>query len=251
VNTDARIQQSAVDNLSRRPRPIASGPFVIGVDPATDNPGINYATPRPGAAITAADVTALVAAFREVGGKPRLEYVTNCAPALEGLLLAAGFAVEARHRYLTCSPGTLSVPAPPDGIELTEPATEAERTAMVDAQNRAFGGDPQPSPADVARLARLQAGGGVAVMATAGSVCAGGGVAVPPNGGVSEVAGIAVRDPYRRRGIAAAVVAGVTERLFGTGVELAWLEASGTDSFRVYERVGFRVTGNRLYIAMG
>ncbi|WP_275410945.1 hypothetical protein [Paractinoplanes rishiriensis] len=33
---------------------------------------------------------------------------------------------------------------------------------MVDAQNRAFGGDRTPSGADVDRLGRLQSGGGVA-----------------------------------------------------------------------------------------
>ena len=248
---DARIQQSVVANLSARPRPIEAGPFIIGVDPGTESPGINYATPRPGAAITAADVTALVTAFREADRKPRLEYVTSCAPGLEALLVDAGFTVEARHEYLVCSPDGLITPAPLAGFDLCEPATEEQRAALVGAQNEAFGGEPVASAADVARVRRLQSTGGVAVMAvTGGGVCAGGGQAVPPHEGVSEVAGIAVREPHRRRGLAGVVTAGITGRLFAAGAEIAWLEAAGEDSWRVYERVGYRPAGKRLYIGL-
>ena len=250
--SDARIQQSVVANLSARPAPVEAGPFVLGLDPATDSPNINYATPRPGAAITAADVTALVAAFRAADRKPRLEYVVTCAPGLEALLLAAGFAVEARHEYLICERDTLRVPATPAGFHLREPVTDADRTALVAAQNEAFGGEPVATEADAARMRRLAERGGVSVMAvTDDGACAGGGQAVPPNGGVSEVAGIAVREPYRRRGLAGALTAEVTAVLFRGGTEIAWLEASGDDSWRVYERVGYRPAGRRLYIALG
>jgi ribosomal protein S18 acetylase RimI-like enzyme len=267
---DARIQQSVVANLSGRPRPIETGPFVIGFDPGTDSPGINYATPRPGAPITSADVTGLVRAFREIGRKPRLEYVTSCAPGLEALLAVAGFTVEARHDYLVCTTGSLQPPPVPAGYELRRPVTDADCAALISAQNEAFGGEPVAGAADVARMRRLQSNGGVAVTAvttgavttgaatsgavTSGAVtpgaCAGGGQAVPPNDGVSEVAGIAVREPHRRRGLAAAVTARIAEDMFAAGADVAWLEAGGEDSWRVYERVGFRPTGKRLYVAL-
>jgi ribosomal protein S18 acetylase RimI-like enzyme len=250
LNIDVRIQQSVVANLSKRPAPVEAGPFVIGVDPTTNSPGINYATPRPGTAITAADVTALVAAFRAADRKPRLEYVTSCAPGLEALLAAAGFIVEARHTYLLCLPGTLKTPPTLDHFDLHGPGTDVQRAALISAQNDAFGGDPVASEADVARLRRLQGAGGVAVMAvTDDGTCAGGGQAVPPAGAVSEVAGIAVRTPYRRQGLAGAITAEITWRLFAMGAEVAWLEASGEESWRVYERVGYRPAGQRLYIA--
>lgn len=38
-------------------------------------------------------------------------------------------------------------------------------------------------------------------------------------------------------------------RLFDAGTDVAWLEACGGDSWRVYERVGFRPAGQRFYIA--
>lgn len=248
---DARIQQSVVSNLSTRPAPVEVGPFILGLDPGTDNPGINYATPRPGARIVAADVTALVAAFARAGRKPRLEYVTSCAPDLEALLLTAGFTVEARHDYLICTPGTATTPAAPGGFDLCEPGTDDQIAALVRAQHEAFGAASVATDADVARIRRLGANGGIALVATtADGTCAGGGQAVPPHGGTSEVAGIAVREPYRRRGLAGALTAAITGRVFAAGADVAWLEASGADAWRVYERVGYRATGKRLYIAL-
>ncbi|MFI5894710.1 GNAT family N-acetyltransferase [Actinoplanes sp. NPDC051513] len=248
---DARIQQSVVSNLSGRPAPIRSGPFILGIDPATESPGINYATPIPGAPISAADVSAMVTAFCDAQRKPRLEYVVSTAPDLERLLLEAGFTIEERHEYLICLPETLSVPPTPDGFVLREPSTDDDRAAMSAAQHEAFGGTPEASAADVARMSRLQSRGGVAVMAvTPDGACAGGGQAVPPSDGVSEVAGIAVPPAYRRRGVAAAFTADITSRLFNRGAEIAWLEASGPDSWRIYERIGYQPTGMRLYISM-
>jgi len=46
------------------------------------------------------------------------------------------------------------------------------------------------------------------------------------------------------------LVAAITAEAFARGVEGAWLEASGPDSWRVYERAGFKPTGQRLYIAL-
>ncbi|WP_439427659.1 GNAT family N-acetyltransferase [Micromonospora sp. LA-10] len=248
---DFRIQQSVVVNLSRRPAPVEVGPFVLGLDPTTTSPYVNYATPRPGAAVTAADVTTLVAAFRAADRTPRLEYVTGCAPDLEALLTAAGFVVEARHTYLLCVPATLVSPPVPDRFRLCEPGADPLRAALISVQNEAFGDDSVASEADVARLRHQQDAGGVAVMAlTEDGGCAGGGGAAAPAGAVSEVAGIAVRAPYRRRGLASAITAEVTRRLFGASTEVAWLEAGGEDSWRVYERVGYRPGGQRLYLAM-
>ncbi|WP_307834067.1 GNAT family N-acetyltransferase [Paractinoplanes lichenicola] len=238
-------------NLSGRPAAAEVGPFVFGLDPSTDSPHINYASPRPGAAVTEADVTELVAAFRAAGRRPRLEYVVNCAPGLEALLAAAGFGVEEQHEYLVCEAGTLTLPVVPAGFAVREPDADPERVAMVAAQNEAFGGEPTATDEDAARVLRSQSRGGVAIMAVAADgTCAGGGTAVAPNDGVSEVGGIGVRPAYRRRGLAGAITAAVTERLFAAGADLAWLEASGEDSWRVYERVGYRPAGRRLYMSL-
>ncbi|TDC34944.1 GNAT family N-acetyltransferase [Micromonospora sp. 15K316] len=249
---DSIVQRSVVAQLTRRPQVVEIGPFVLGWDPTTESPHINYATPQPDAAITGADVEALVAAFRDIRRIPRLEYVTACAPGLEAQLRAAGFTVEARHDYLVCSPGALAVPAAPDGVELAVPATDGDRAAVVAAQNEAFGGEAVATAADVARIRRLQEIGAPVLSArTAEGECVGGGQASVLGAGVSEVGGIAVRAAYRRRGIAGALTAAITERVFAAGGEHAWLEASGPDSWRVYERVGYRPVGKRLYLRLG
>jgi ribosomal protein S18 acetylase RimI-like enzyme len=248
---DTIVQRSVVTNLQRRPESVEVGPFVIGWDPTTDSRFINYATPQLDADITTADVTALVAAFRDIGRVPRLEYVTSSAPSLERHLLEAGFTVEARHDYLVCSPESLTVPALPEAFELAEPATDDDIAGVVAAQNEAFGAEPTATPADIARVRRTQGNGGVVMLVRSlDGAYVGGGQAAPPGAGVSEVAGIAVREAFRRRGIAGALTAAITARMFAAGVHGTWLEASGEDSWRVYERVGYAPTGKRLYIAL-
>ncbi|WP_328459918.1 GNAT family N-acetyltransferase [Actinoplanes sp. NBC_00393] len=246
---DLRIQRSVVSYLRTRPKVLEIGPFVAGFDPDTDSPFINYATPLPGAAVTAADVRGLVEAFAGAGRKPRLEYVTSSSPELENLLLDAGFAVEARHEYLVCTPQSSSASRVPEGILLVEPDSDRDRAALIVTLNEAFGEAPQATETDIARLRRDQDRGGLALAALAAGGCVGGGQAMPPQDGVSEIGGIGVADRFRRRGLGGAITAEIARRMFGRGVEIAWLEAGGDDSWRVYERVGFRPAGRRLYIS--
>ena len=261
---DMNVQRSVVAQLSQRPQVIEAGPFVLGWDPTSASRFISYATPRPGAEITSADVAELVAAFRGIDRMPRLEYVVSSAPDLERQLLAAGFTVEARHDYLVCTPQTFATGeclrepsgvqsvVPPAGFEILEPVTDDEIGGMVAAQGEAFGGAFEVGEADIARVRRNVSRGGFVLLARSApdGVPAGGAQASSPGEGMSEVAGIAVREAFRRRGVAGALTAGVTRRAFAAGVEAAWLEASGDESWRVYERVGFVPTGKRLYIAL-
>ncbi|BAL91394.1 putative GCN5-related N-acetyltransferase [Actinoplanes missouriensis 431] len=247
---DLRIQRSVVSNLRTRPQAVEVGPFVAGFDAGTDSPFVNYATPQPGAAITAADVRALIEAFEQAGRKPRLEYVTSSSPGLESLLLAAGFTVEARQEYLICTPQTLNAPPVPSDVILAEARTDPDRADLAAATNEAFGAPAEASDGDVARIRRTQDGGGIALLARAADgERAGGGQAMTPQDRLSEIGGIGVREPFRRRGLGGAITAEIARLLFARGVEIAWLEAGGEDSWRVYERVGFAPAGRRLYIS--
>lgn len=248
---DERIQQSVVEALSARDHHRQVGPFVLSWNPGSDNKYLSYATPRPGVAITADDVAALIAAFRAVERTPRLEYVVSSAPALEDLLLAGGFQVEARHDYLVCTPTTYR-PAPvPSGFTVYAPETDDDFRDLAAAQNEAFGGSFEATDADVAGGRRTQKRGGVVVLARdADGAIAGGGSAGVVSLGLAEVGGIATRAVFRKRGVAAAVTSEITARVFANGAEAAWLEASGDQSWRVYERVGYVPTGKRLYISV-
>jgi RimJ/RimL family protein N-acetyltransferase len=263
---DIDVQSFAVANLRRRPVVIETGGFVAGFDPGTTSPYVNYATPLPGAEPTGRDVAALVAAFRERGLKPRLEFAPDAAPAVVPALRAAGFTTEAVHEYLVCVPAALTRPAePPErgpyaggpqagAVEphLVEvPSSDDDYAAIDAALSEAFSGAFTASPEGAARLRRTQESGGVVRFVRApGGGCAGGGSCSPPAVGTAEPSGIGTRPAFRGRGIAAAVTAALTEAMFARGAGSVWLEYSGDGSRRVYERVGYRPRGARLYMSL-
>ncbi|MFF3513119.1 GNAT family N-acetyltransferase [Streptomyces sp. NPDC002573] len=252
---DTDVQSFAVANLRRRPLAVEIGGFVAGFDPATTSPYLNYATPLPGARPTGSDVTALIAAFRERGLKPRLEFAPDAAPAVEPALRDAGFATEAVHEYMVCTPTTLTPPhlgersAATPSVET--PHTDEDYAAIDAALSGAFAGVFASSPEGAARLRRTQDNGGAVrfVRAPDGG-CAGAASCSAPAVGTSELAGVGTRPAYRGRGIAASVTASLTEAMFAREARSVWLEYSGEGSRRVYERVGFRPRGTRLYLAL-
>ncbi|MDH6143707.1 ribosomal protein S18 acetylase RimI-like enzyme [Kitasatospora sp. GP30] len=248
---DTLVQNFAVANLRRRPEVVETGGFVVGIDPGTTSPYINYATPLPGTRPTEADVAALIAVFRERGLKPRLEFAPNTAPEVAPALLAAGFTVEETHEYLVCTPDTLMLPTAADGPTVEIPSLDEEFAAIDAALAESFGGAFAHSPEGIARLRRTQQNGGAVrfVRAPDGS-CAGGASCSAPAVGTSELAGVGTRPEFRRHGIAGAVTAALTEAMFAQGAESVWLEYSGDGSRRVYEGVGFRSAGTRLYISL-
>ncbi|MFI0895712.1 GNAT family N-acetyltransferase [Streptomyces sp. NPDC020983] len=247
---DTQVQQFAVTHLRRRPAAVEAGGFVAGFDPGTDSPYVNYATPLPGAEPSARDVAALVAAFRERGLLPRLEFVPQAAPAVATALRAAGFRTEAVHDYLVCTPRTLAVPA--SGVHVETPSTDADFAAVDAALAEAFGGAFPPSPEGARRLRRTQESGGAVrfVRLPGGTECAGGGSCSAPAAGTAELAGLGTRPAHRGRGIAAAVTAALAAALFARGASSVWLESSGPDARRVYVRTGFRPAGTRLYVSL-
>ncbi|MFZ4240286.1 GNAT family N-acetyltransferase [Streptomyces murinus] len=245
MHTD--VQSFAVAHLLRRPAACRVGGFVVGFDPTTTSPYVNYATPVPGAEPTDADVADLIAAFRTRGLLPRLEFAPDSAPAVEPALRRAGFTTEAVHEYLVCTPATLTVPGA--RVRVEAPVTDEDYVAIDTALSEAFGGEWAPSPEGAARLRRTEEGGGAVrfVRAEDGS-CAGGALCSAPAEGTAELAGVGTLPGHRGRGIAAAVTAALAETLFARGARTVWLEYSGAGSRRVYERVGFRPGGTRMYL---
>ncbi|MGW2281342.1 GNAT family N-acetyltransferase [Streptomyces sp. NPDC001770] len=250
---DTNVQSFAVVNLRRRPVVVETGGFVAGFDPATSSPYINYATPLPGARPTPDDVRALVGAFRGRGLLPRLEFAPDAAPAVEAALRGAGFTVEEVHPYLVCTPATL-IPRPvgkgPDLLVET-PVSEKEYAAIDAALSESFDGAFAPTTHGTARLRRTQeSGGGVRFVRASDGSCAGGASCSAPAVGTAELAGVGTRPAFRGRGIAGAVTAALTGAMFDRGAESVWLEFSGEGSRRVYERLGYRPRGTRLYMRL-
>ncbi|KOV56265.1 GCN5 family acetyltransferase [Streptomyces sp. MMG1121] len=238
--------------MLRRPAAREVGGFVAGFDPSTTSPYVNYATPFPGTEPTDRDIADLIAAFRERGLTPRLEFAPDTAPAVEPVLRRAGFRTEAVHEYLVCTPATLTAPGSGAGpVEVESPVTDADYTAIDAALSEAFGGEFPPSPEGAARLRRTEEGGGaVRFVRAADGGCAGAAICSAPAEDTAELAGVGTLPAYRGRGIAAAVTSTLAATLFGRGARSVWLEYSGEGSRRVYERVGFRPGGTRLYVSL-
>ncbi|MEU4107028.1 GNAT family N-acetyltransferase [Streptomyces sp. NPDC048208] len=243
------VQRFAAANLLRRPEPVRIGGFVAGFDPTTSSPYVNYATPLPGTAPTDAEVASLIGAFRGRGLLPRLEFAPDAAPEVEPALRRAGFATEAVHEYLVCTPATLTRPT---GLpEVRTPCSDAEFTEIDAALSEAFGGEFPASAEGAARLRRVQERGGAVRFVRAGDgSCAGAASCSATAEGTAELAGVGTRPAHRGRGVAAAVTSALAGAMFGQGAESVWLEYGGDGSRRVYERVGFRPGGTRLYLRL-
>ncbi|MEV5988066.1 GNAT family N-acetyltransferase [Streptomyces sp. NPDC052051] len=249
---DIQVQNFAVAHRRRRPAVVEVGGFVAGFTPDTDSPYFNYATPLPGSEPSDRDVAALIEVFRERGLLPRLEFAPSAAPRVEPALRAAGFGTEAVHEYLVCTPATLTVPQFSDGAPPVDtPTTDEEYAALDAALAEAFGEPIASSAAGVARLRRVQEGGGAVrfVRAPDGG-CAGGASCSAVAEDTAELSGVGTRPAYRGRGIAAAVTAALTDAMFAQGAGSVWLEYSGDGSRRVYERIGYRPQGKRLYLSL-
>lgn len=222
------------------------GPFLAGFAADDANPYRNYAVPDDGASPDRAEVEALIAAFARRKRKPRLEYIPASAPAVEPALVARGFAIEKRYPLMIsgrAAPAPIALPE--FTLSLAQGDADIVEAAEVGAE--AYNDDePHPDP-----LRRLVAQGGVLGIARdiATGVMAGTGMATPRHDGVTEVAGIGVRNRFRRRGIAGALTAMLAQEAFARGASLAWLVPGDEAAERIYARGGFRRASEQLHIS--
>ncbi|MEO7193976.1 MAG: GNAT family N-acetyltransferase [Pseudonocardiaceae bacterium] len=204
------------------------GPFLARFDDHDAGLFRNYAVLDDGADPTPDQVAELVAAFTDRDRTPRLEYLPVLSPAVEPALLAAGFAAEKRLPVMTCPPLDAVAPPVSGEIQLGLASTDEQLRQVAQAQNEAYG-QPETTDHDVDRLrGTLQDGGLVALARDPATGCGvGGGLCAPPHSGVSELAAIGVRTPYRRRGIATALTALLTRACPTVGITTPFLTPEG------------------------
>jgi ribosomal protein S18 acetylase RimI-like enzyme len=237
---DRRIQDYVRSAAATGRRVERIGPFLATFDPHDADPNLSYAIPDAGARPQPGDVAALVAAYTARERTPRLEFLPAVAPEAEAALLRGGFTVQARLPVMTCAPADAIALPPPEGIVLGPPASREDVRGVLAAQAAAFGA-AEPDDAAVDRALR---GGALRVMArdAASGLVVGGGVATTPLDDTSEIAGIAVLEGYRRRGIAGAMTAWLAGALFAAGVSTAFLTPGDEGAQRMYARAGFADT---------
>lgn len=248
---DSRIQSYLRFAASQQRETEQIGQFLATFNPHSTNPFLNYAIPDDDATPSLSDLNALIAAYSKRSLKPRLEYVSQLAPAVEELLLSAGFTVEGRLPLMTCAARTERSLPVPQGIEIILPISDAQILGIVTVQHEAYGESP-PTIEDAKRLKNSIATGTIAVLARVAATgeAVGAGICSVPENQTTEIAGIGVRKPFRRRGIAGALTTRLAQEAFKAGVTVAFLMAAHEEEKRIYTRAGFSTIGEILHISL-
>ena len=226
------------------------GSFLATFSRSNDNPFLNYAIPDDNATPSPAEVTALIVAYEKRSLKPRLEYVAQLAPAVEGALIDTGFRVEGHLPLMICAPGAEQILPVPPGIELILPVSDADLVATVAVQNEAYGAPP-PNSSAISDLQSSLKAGGIAILARimATGEPVGAGVCSIPNNQTTEIAGIGVRAAFRRRGVAGAITTRLVQEAFAVGISVPFLMAAHEAEKWIYARAGFSLVGEILHIS--
>ncbi|MGX9890451.1 GNAT family N-acetyltransferase [Streptomyces sp. NPDC002276] len=248
---DFDVQNHARTRALRSYGHLRSGPFVVRHDRNWPSPFANYAIPDDGAAPTASEISALVSTFRALDRVPRLEYLPTCAPQVEAALLAAGFTAENRAAVMACAAETLIIPRASADVLITEPTDDAGLLATATVQHAGYGQPGEPTTGETAWLRDTITGGGVVALAsTDDGTAVGAGVCSSPVDGLSELAGLAVAESARRRGIGATLSAYLTAAVLDRGCRTVWLEPGDPGIERIYARIGYRTVGEKLNISL-
>lgn len=234
----SRIQQYLRSVVARGRESIPAGAFVLYVHPSNPHPYLNYAIPRADAA--AGDGAELIRVARSRDLVPRLEYLESCFPWVEESLSADGFTCEGRLPVMTCAPDALARDANDIELVRVEPRSSLVRP-MLTVTGAAFG-DPPPEDREVEQWR------GRTIAAVLDGEIVGSASWTSVIDGMSEIAGVAVADHARRRGIGSALTVAATRRAFGDGATLAVLTPGSDASERIYERAGFRTVTTMLHL---
>ncbi len=249
---DPRRIQSYFRRVARRQyEAVPVPPFTLFFHPTDPLPWLNYAIPdadtTSGGAPVAAEIRSAFSARQRV---PRFEFVEAFAPSLAASLAAEGFAEQARPLLMTLVPGDLREPPPVSSLtlEVLTPRSPLESArSFVSVQRRAFGmpGAGPVSEADASWMV-TSLGDGRAFLASLDGQPVSTGMFTHPLDRLTEIAGVATLEAWRRRGIGAAVTHAAAALAFSRGVSAVLLSAADERAGHVYAGVGFRPAGNLL-----
>jgi ribosomal protein S18 acetylase RimI-like enzyme len=237
------------------------GPLVLFVPTGPGWP--YYARPKrgPRPPLTAADIRTVRARQRELLIPQSFEWIEQAAPEMAEAAAAAGLEVVAHPLMVLAGLKPVS-PVPrevtvgiigPDEPELDRiwavPAVAFGHLGTAIGEAGAAERDKIAADHDAGTIAMLRERlrSGQSVLAAAfgpdGPVAAGSYQAVS---GVAEITGVGVLPAHRRRGLGAAVTAGLAKDALERGVRTVFLSATDGAVARVYARIGFRELGTAM-----
>jgi hypothetical protein len=250
------VQSYLRENARRQYELVSLPPFSLFFHPNDPVIYFNYAIPDFSIGeVQQSILRQLCVEFRNRDRLPRFEFLYEYAPELPETLRSSGFNETDRQWNMICTPSRLQSAPQVAGVTILELNPESPTADIRDyiiAQRQGF--DPAntviPAEADI-RQARLDLliGGWQAYLARVDEQPAGAAAFGRVISGVSEIAGIATRVPYRRLGIASYLTWLTASEAFHHGAHTTCLTAADAAAGRIYERVGFQPLATMLAYA--
>jgi GNAT superfamily N-acetyltransferase len=221
---------------------VSSPPFTLFFHPTNARSWANYALPDASGNNPVQDgLRRLQTLFPEHDRTPCLRFIEEVFPHLPPMLRSSGWFEVERPQVMICTPETFQSAPGVLGLSITSFSQQSSVEEICEGlDTTALGFNPQaeratPQEAEAFRQNRLFSR---TYTARLQEQPVGAGRFTEIHQGWTELGGITTLSPFRRRGIAAALTAFLTQEAFRQGATHAFLLA-GKQASRVYERVGF------------
>lgn len=241
------IQAYLRENARRQYETVSLPPFSLFFHPSDPVIYFNYAIPdSPVSGDQRNALIQLCAEYQKRSRVPRFEFLLEYAPGLPAALKQGGFQETERQWNMICTPTKLKQVGSVTEAIIIPLNSESSVTDIRDyiiAQRQGFNPEncTPPNEQEI-RQARLDIliGGWQPFLARVGGEPAAAAAFGRIIGGVSEIAGIATRISFRRRGIATLLAWVATSEAFHQGAHTTCLTAADSNAGRIYERVGYQ-----------
>jgi predicted GNAT family acetyltransferase len=238
------LQEYLLFKASQHHEVVSSPPFTTFFHTTDSSEDTNYAIPNiSGNSHLPDDLAKLQAMFKEHDRKPRLEFIEEVFPHLSPILHSAGWSKVEQSQMMICLPETYR-PAPEVlGLAITTLSHESGIEEIREGlDTNILGFDPLAERATLQEAEEFRQSLILSWAFTARlynqPVAAG--IFTEIHEGLTELVGITTLEPFRRRGIAVALTAYMTQIAFQQGATRVFLIAANKQAGRAYERVGFQ-----------
>ena len=240
----ARLQEYLRFKAGQHHEVVPLLPFLLFFHETDTSPESNYAfLEGPGGDHLQDPLKKLPTLFTERHRIPRLQFIEESCKRLAQVLRSSGWTEQERSSVMICTPQTYQ-PAPHVSgltiITLSQTSSIEEICEGLDANALGFDPHAQPATLQEAEEFRRDLLLSRAFTARLNGQLVGAGMFTDIHEEMTELVGIATLEAFRRRGIATALTAFMTQTAFSQGATLVFLIAANEQAGRVYERVGFR-----------